>query len=82
MIALRRWVRFPHAGATRFLRKREIKPKEEGKVLRADEAQVGADEDLEPEDELCEHGYPEGSGCQECEFWEYVDYLYDHYKDK
>jgi hypothetical protein len=34
------------------------------------------------EPELCEHGYPEGRGCEECEFWERVDYEYDRYMDK
>jgi hypothetical protein len=36
------------------------------------------DEELE----LCEHGYPEGRGCEECEYWERVDYEYDNFKDK
>ena len=39
-------------------------------------------EDAELESELCEHGYPEGRGCVECEWWERVDYEYDRYKDK
>ena len=34
------------------------------------------------EPEHCEHGYPEGRGCQECEYWERVDYEYARYKDK
>ena len=34
------------------------------------------------EPELCEHGYPEGRGCEECEFWERVDYEYDRYRDE
>jgi hypothetical protein len=32
--------------------------------------------------ELCPHGYPEGRGCEECEYWERVDYEYDRHKDK
>jgi hypothetical protein len=32
--------------------------------------------------ELCEHGYPEGHGCEECEYWQRVDYEYDRYRDK
>ena len=36
----------------------------------------------EPEHELCEHGYYEGRGCVECEYWERVDYEYARYKDK
>ena len=51
-------------------------------MSRLEESQSHTDEGLEPESELCEHGYPEGRGCRECEYWEYVDYLYDHYKDK
>ena len=39
-------------------------------------------EDFEEEDELCDHGYPGGYGCPECEFWEYVDYVYDRCRDK
>jgi len=31
---------------------------------------------------LCEHGYPEGQGCQECEYWERVDYEYDRFINK
>ena len=34
------------------------------------------------EPEHCEHGYPEGRGCQECEYWERVDCEYARYKDK
>ena len=29
---------------------------------------AACDDSTEPV--LCEHGYPEGRGCQECEFWE------------
>jgi hypothetical protein len=39
-------------------------------------------EDSELESELCEHGYPEGRGCPECEFWTYVDFMYDWSRDK
>ena len=39
-------------------------------------------EDLEPEPELCEHGYPGGRGCTECEYGEYVDFMYDWSRDK
>jgi hypothetical protein len=39
-------------------------------------------ETKEPEQECCEHGYPEGRGCQECEYWERVDYEYARYWDK
>ena len=34
-----------------------------------------------PETELCPHGYPEGRGCEECEFWERVDYEYERHRD-
>jgi hypothetical protein len=30
----------------------------------------------------CEHGFPEGRGCEECEYWERVDYEYDRYMDR
>jgi hypothetical protein len=39
-------------------------------------------EDLESENELCPHDYPEGRGCRECEYWEYVDFMYDWSRDK
>ena len=39
-------------------------------------------EELDEELELCEHGYPEGRGCEECAFWERVDYEYDRYWDR
>lgn len=37
-----------------------------------------------PEDEpaLCEHGYPKGRGCAECEYWERADYERDWRMDR
>jgi hypothetical protein len=37
-----------------------------------------------PDDEpaLCEHGYPKGRGCAECEFWERGDYERDRIMDR
>ena len=49
-------------------------------MLIPDETLNRGNEAQEPE--LCEHGYPEGRGCEECEFWERVDYEYDRYRDK
>ena len=39
-------------------------------------------ETYEEELELCEHGYPEGHGCEECAYWERVDFEYDYYMDR
>ena len=40
--------------------------------------------DVQPEDEpeLCEHGYPKGRGCAECEYWERGDYERDRRMDR
>ena len=51
-------------------------------MLVLDESRIEIDEDPVPEPELCPHGYPEGRGCEECEFWERVDYEYDRLRDK
>ena len=51
-------------------------------MLTPDETLSRDHEAEDPEPELCPHGYPEGRGCQECEFWERVDYEYDLHKDK
>ena len=48
----------------------------------SDESIVRIQDAPDPEPELCPHGYPEGQGCKECEFWERVDYQYDRYRDK
>ena len=49
-------------------------------------ADIGADCDVDcgtcPDRWECEHGYPEGHGCPECEYWERVDYEYDSYWDR
>ena len=46
------------------------------------EVRVHIQDVSEPEPELCPHGYPEGRGCKECEFWEHVDYEYDRLRDR
>ena len=51
-------------------------------MLASNETRSRDHEAPDPEPELCEHGYPEGRGCKECEYWERVDYLYDRHKDK
>ena len=48
----------------------------------ADQTHVRVPKTSDPEADLCPHGYPEGRGCQECEFWERVDYEYDRHRDK
>ena len=47
-----------------------------------DETDVRVPKTSDPEADLCPHGYPEGRGCEECEFWERVDYEYDRYRDE
>jgi hypothetical protein len=68
-----RWVRFPRTAVPVG----KIKGKEGCHMPRPDDERPEAEEP-----ELCEHGYPEGRGCKECEFWERVDYEYDRYMDK
>ena len=46
------------------------------------ESETRVHEASDPEPELCEHGYPEGHGCSECEYWQRVDYEYDRLRDK
>ena len=51
-------------------------------MSKQDESLTHVHKSQEPEPALCPHGYPEGRGCEECEFWERVDYEYDRYRDE
>ena len=64
----------PTRGVFWLSRETTIKPKEESEMSTQKEVRVRIQDVLEPEPESCPHGYPEGRGCQECEFWERVDY--------